>query len=177
MMKLGTTIAMATLLLSWHAPLEAQQQRGDVELRFTGSILSTLGEDATVTHGVFQGKGGYFFTDRVELGAVPTVIFSRTRVQVGGTWQTISDTRFGMGVFGSYSFLAADATTVPYVGAQVYRIDLTDEDETGWAGVNGGIKFYFTRSTAFDVGANYLLNLGDGARALILVQMGLSFLL
>jgi hypothetical protein len=165
------------VLLSWQAPLSAQQERGDVELQFSGLVLSTVGQELSTTSGIFQAKTGYFFTDRVELGVFPSLLFSQTRVQVAGGRQTVSETKVGFGVFGVYSFLAADATTVPYLGAQFYRIDLTDEDETGWAGVNGGLKFYITRNTAFDVGANYLLGLGDAGGALILFQVGLSFLL
>lgn len=165
------------LLLSWQGPLDAQQEMGDVELQFSGLVLSTVGSDVSTTSGILQAKAGYFFTDRVQLGAFPSLLYSRTRVQTVGGAQTISETKVGMGVFGVYSFLAADATTVPYVGAQFYRIDLTSDDETGWLGANGGLKVYINRNTAFDVGANYLLGLGDSQGALILFQLGLSFLL
>jgi len=125
-----------------------------------GTILSTVGEQTSNSSGIIQAKGGYFITDRIEIGAFPSLLFSRVDVDlVGGGRQTFSETKVGLGVFGSYSFLAADAMTVPYLGAQLYRIDLTDEDEVGWAGVNGGLKFYINRTTALDVGANYLLGL------------------
>lgn len=175
-MRTRTAVVLA-LLLSWQAPLDAQQERGDVEFQFSGLVLSTVGSDVSTTAGILQAKAGYFFTDRVQLGAFPSVLYSRTRANAPGGTQTVSETKVGMGVFGVYSFLAADATTVPYLGAQFYRIDLTDDDETGWAGVNGGLKLYISRSTAVDLGGNYLLNLGDRGGALILFQVGLSFLL
>jgi hypothetical protein len=176
--RVRTVFALAlVLVLSWQLPLQAQQERGDVELQFTGTVLSTTGRQLTTTSGIVKAKVGYFVTDRVEFGVFPSLLFAETRVEVAGVSQTNRETRFGLGAFGAYSFLAADATTVPYLGLQFYRIDLTDENETGWAGVNGGLKFYISRTTAFDVGANYLLGLGDEGGALFLFQFGLSFLL
>jgi hypothetical protein len=174
----ATSIAVALVLALVALPAEAQQEQGDVELQFNGSILTTVGQEGrTFTSGIFQFKGGYFVTDRVELGAFPSVVFQRTRVEEGWEGETESATKLGMGVFANYSFLAEDAVTVPYVGLQGYRIDLTDEDETGWVGLNAGMRFYFSRRTAFDVGGNVLMGLGDAGGALVLFQMGLSFLL
>ncbi len=176
------TAAALVLLVGTHlwalpAPAQAQQEAGDLELQFTGSVLSTVGQDGgSFTSGVFKTKVGYFVTDHVELGAFPSLLFARVTVEQGDVSQTVSDTRFGMGVFGTYSFLMEDATTVPYLGAQFYRIDLTDDNETGWAGVNGGFKFYISRTTAFDLGGNFLMGLGDRGGALLLMQAGVSFL-
>ncbi len=159
-------------------PLHAQQQQGDKELQFSASFLSTMGQEGvSVTSALVQAKGGYFLTDRVEIGAFPSLVYARGRVEIAGQWQTVSESKLGMGVFSSYSFLSDDAMTVPYLGAQFYKMDLTDDDETGWLGANAGVKFYLNRSTAFDVGGNYLIGLGDGGGALVLFQVGLSFLL
>jgi hypothetical protein len=174
----------ALLLALAGAPVDAraQQQAGDIELQFIASLLGTVGgEGESKTQGTFQAKGGYFLTDRVEVGAFPGLVFTRATVRSPG-WpnvpdQTISETRFGLGVFTTYSFLAADATTVPYVGAQFYRIDLSDEDEGGWIGGNAGLKFYFNPRTAFDVGGNALMGIGNSDGVLLHLQMGLSFLL
>jgi len=180
-MKAWTAAALA-LLVGVHlwgtpAPLQAQQEAGDLELQFTGSVLSTVGQDGgSFTSGVFKTKVGYFVTDHVELGAFPSLLFARVTVERADRPETISETRFGMGVFGTYSFLMEDATTVPYVGAQFYRIDLTDDDETGGAGGNGGFKFYISRTTAFDLGGNFLMGLGERGGALLLMQAGISFL-
>ena len=175
-MKLPLGAALA-LCLCLHAPLtslEAQQAQGDVELQFSGSLLSTVGQEGrSFTSGMLQTKLGYFISDRVEVGAFPSLLVNRTRVGQ----QTTTDTRLGMGVFSTYSFLAEDATTVPYVGGQAYRIDLTDDDETGWVGGNAGVKFYFSPRAAFDVGGNVLVGLGDAGGTLVLFQVGLSFLL
>jgi hypothetical protein len=173
-------VLVLILLLAVASPLPAQQEAGDIELQFTGSILTTMGQDrGSITLGIFQAKGGYFLTDRIEVGGFPSVTFVRATVQPDDwpTEVTTSETKVGLGIFGTYSFLAADATTVPYVGAQFYRIDLTDEDETGWLGASLGLKFYMTPRTAFDVGGNGLVGLGNDGGILLLFQMGLSFLL
>lgn len=175
------TTAFALILLAgaaWHAPVQAQQQQGDLELQFSGSVFSTVGRDGgSLTAGLVQSKLGYFVSDRVQIGAFPSVVFSSTTVDLPGGSETVSDTRFGLGVFGTYSFLAEDASTVPYLGGQLYRIDLTDEDETGWAGVNAGVKIYLNRTTAFDMGGNFLVGLGQSDGSLVLFQVGLDFLL
>lgn len=178
------TTAFALILLvggAWHAPVQAQQQQGDLELQFSGSVFSTVGrEGGSLTAGLVQSKVGYFVSDRVQVGAFPSLVFSRATVETAGLpggSETVSDTRFGMGVFGRYSFLAEDASTVPYLGGQLYRIDLTDEDETGWAGVNAGVKLYLNRTTAFDMGGNFLVGLGQSDGSLVLFQVGLDFLL
>lgn len=160
------------------APAGAQQEQGDTELQFGGALFGTVGQDnVSVTQGLFHAKVGYQVTDRVQVGGFPSLLVQRIRVGSGQVAQTDTDTKIGMGVFAVYSFLAEDAVTVPYVGGQLYRIDITDDDETGWAGVTGGFKFYLNPRTAFDVGANYLFGLGDSVGALILVQVGLSFFL
>lgn len=164
--------------LASQTPAFAQQERGDLELQFAGSLLSTVGrDDASITTGLLQAKLGVFVTDRVEVGGFPTLVYERRGGDADWVGDRASDTRFGLGLFASYSFLMEDATTVPYLGVQAYRIDLTDSDETGWLGVNGGLKFFFSRRTAFDAGGNVLLGLGDEGGALILFQVGLSFLL
>lgn len=176
-MRPYTALALV-LLAGVPAPLDAQQAQGDKEVQFSGSLLTTIGqEDVSTTSGIVQAKLGYFVTDRTEIGVFPSVLYSRTRVETRVGTQTLEDTRFGMGAFGTYSFLAEDATTVPYLGAQFYRIDVTDDDETGWVGGSGGFKFYLSRTTAFDVGGNLLLGLGDSGGTLMLFQVGLSFLL
>ncbi|TVP78433.1 MAG: hypothetical protein EA352_02085 [Gemmatimonadales bacterium] len=178
--RLSGCLACLLALLVWGpgvSSLEAQQVQGDVELQLTASLLSTVGTDrASFASAIVQAKGGYFVTERVQVGAFPSLLYGRTEVEVGGQWIRESDTRLGMGLFANYSFLAEDAMTVPYVGGQFYRIDLTDSDETGWLGVSGGVKVYLSRSLALDMGGNYLVGLGDGGGALVLFQTGLGVL-
>jgi hypothetical protein len=159
LVKIVVVIALVSAL-----PASAQQEKGDVELQFTGAILSKVGSNST-TSGFIQAKTGYYFTDRLELGAFPSLTFE------SGT------TTFGLGAFATYSFLAANATMVPYLGGQYYKSDLSLAEDRGWAGFNGGVKFFFNRKTAFDVSGNYLFTLNEIGSNIILLQVGLSFML
>ena len=176
------SVILALSLMAGPLPVAGQQAAGDVELQFVGSLLTTVGQDrGSQSQGLFQAKAGYFLTDRVEIGAFPSLTYARTTTRAPG-WpdepdETTSETKVGMGVFSTYSFLTAGATTVPYVGGQFYRIDVTDEDEGGWLGVNAGLKFYLSERTAFDAGGNALAGVGGSEGVLLHLQVGLSFLL
>ena len=76
-----------------------------------------------------------------------------------------------------YSFLRADAMTVPYVGGSYYKSDLTTgfDEEDSWLGVNAGVKFYLNPEVAFDMGGNYLFALQGQDGGLLIMQAGLSF--
>lgn len=177
-MKKTPAALVLVLLAGLCVPLGAQQQQGDMELAFSGSLLTTVGqENVSTTSGIVQAKLGYFVSDRVELGVFPSLRFTETTLETQLGEEEFSETDLGVGAFGTYSFLAEDAMTVPYVGGQFYRIDVTDEDETGWLGVNGGVKLYLNRTTAFDMGGNFLVGLGDSEGSLVLFQVGLNFLL
>lgn len=175
MKRLLPILFIATVLHA--APALAQQEAGDVELQLAGSIFTSVGEETSNTAGLFQAKFGYFFTDRVELGAYPSLTVTTVRtVDTWGNTRTATDSRVGLGVFGVYSFLAQDATTVPYLGAQYYISDITNASSRGWVGLNGGSKFYLSSRVAFDVGGNYLLALNDVSRSFVLFQIGISYL-
>jgi hypothetical protein len=171
-------ILCAVLLLVCASSARAQQERGDIELQFAGSFSSEVGgDDEASTVGMFQMKGGYYLSDRLEVGGYPSLLVRSTRRESGGRSERETDATVGLGVFVVYSFLSADATTVPYAGAQVYRSDLGDPDSPDWFGVNGGVKVFLNRTTAFDVGGNFMLRFDGGSSQLLLFQVGLSFLL
>ncbi|MBK7256448.1 MAG: hypothetical protein IPI01_01195 [Ignavibacteriae bacterium] len=76
------------------------------------------------------------------------------------------------------SFLTRGAKAVPYVGAQYFKQDFSDSDDKGSVGVNAGVKFYFSKKTAFDVSGNYLFTLNEGQDGgMLYFAVGLSFLL
>ena len=170
------TIALPLLLLMiMTAPVLAQQEQGDIELQLTGSYTQTVGnDDFTFALGNFQGKVGYFFTDGLEIGAYPSLTITTTGTGFGGTETTST---LGAGAFLVYSFLSGDGTTVPYFGGQFFKSDLSDDQDQGNAGVNAGVKFFFNRYAAFDVGGTYLFPLEENGLKLILIQAGISFLL
>lgn len=170
-------LLLLVLTLAWQAPLAAQQQAGDREVQLSGSVLASAGEEGgSQALAIVQAKVGYFVTDRVQLGAFPTLSYTRVTVETAGGELRASDTRLGFGAFGTYSFLAEDAMTVPYVGGQIYKIDLTDSEAQTWVGANAGLKYYFNRNMAFDAGGNALLGTGDAGGILVLFQFGLSYL-
>ncbi|CAN5675837.1 hypothetical protein BH23GEM11_BH23GEM11_07040 [soil metagenome] len=168
---------MFLLVFAWGAPASAQQQAGDRELQLTGSVLAVTGqEEDSQALALLQAKVGYFLTDRVEIGAFPSLTYTRVTVRTPAGDVQDSSTRLGFGAFGTYSFLAADAMTVPYLGGQAYRIDITNSEAQTWVGANAGLKYYFNRNMAFDMGGNALLGTGDAGGVLILFQFGLSYL-
>ena len=172
-------VATLLCLLLCFPAAYAQQQQGDVELQFTGALQSTFGtDDFSTTTAIMLSKLGYFVTDRLQLGAYPGLTLTRVSVQTPSTTLTDTDFDVGVGVFAVYSFLAGDATTVPYLGTQYYQSDLFEGGfADSWAGVNAGVKLFVNRYTAFDLGGNLLFRLETPDRQMILLQVGLSFLL
>jgi hypothetical protein len=167
------------LLAVMTSAAHAQQEKGDTELQFVASSLLVLGDDTTY-FGNFSIKYGKFISDRIEFGVVPTVsITSFTNLvfdPVTMTFSSETDTEVtvGSGVFGTYSFLTEGARNVPYVGFQVYDQDLSVSDDPLGIGLNGGLKIFYTRNVALDVGGSYLFSSDDTASGMILMQMGLS---
>ncbi|MBI3111889.1 MAG: hypothetical protein HYZ01_09990 [Ignavibacteriales bacterium] len=152
--------------------LLGQQQQGDLELGFQGFYFTDT--EGLIGVGTLQGKIGSFFTDNLEIGFSPSLSIVTT---TGFDGESETTSTFGAGAFLTYSFLSENATTVPYFGAQYYKSDFDDEEDSGSAGINAGVKFYFTKKAAFDVSGNYLFSLNENAEGgLILISFGLSFL-
>lgn len=163
-------LLLATLFAA--SPAAAQQEKGDIELEFLGSLHTTVGADQTSGQGIIQSKLGRFITDRWQVGAFPSL---EVRFARGTT-----DTRVGGGLFAVFSYIRPNAMTVPYAGASVYKNDLSAGFGANdyWTGVNGGLKFYVNPNIALDMGGNYLFSLSgiDGKGHLLIMQAGLSFL-
>ncbi len=167
------TIASLVLLgLFVFAPSAfAQQEKGDIELEFAGSLITRVGAEEASGVGIIQSKIGRFVTDRLELGAYPSL-----ELQIDGGE---TDARIGAGLFAVYSFLMVDAMTVPYTGLFYYKSDVAAgfDARDNWLGVNGGLKVYFAPNAALDVGVNYLFSLHGKEGGLLIMQAGISFLL
>lgn len=174
----SSSVLLVFLLLA-AAPIRAQQQQGDVELQFTGEFQSTFGSgDVSTTMALALAKVGYFLSDRLQVGVYPGLQY--TRVSIDTRFGRVSDSEraLGGGLFTSYSFLSADATTVPYLGGQLYYNDVVEAAfGDGWLGVNGGVKVFVNRYAALDLGGNVLFALDEPGRQMLLLQVGLSFLL
>lgn len=165
--RTGIILLLAVLFTA--APAAAQQEKGDVELEFSGSLNTRLGTEDASGLALIQTKVGRFFTDRWQLGAFPSL-----EVQFAGR---TTDTRVGGGLFAVYSYLRPDAMTVPYGGASLYKRDLIAGfgAQDYWMGINGGMKFYVDHNIAVDMGGNYLFSLSGADGQLLIMQAGLSF--
>lgn len=168
-MKKAIFVVFVSLFVSANAAF-AQQEAGDMEIQIAGTYLTTVGTDFSFNSGFIQAKLGRYVTDNLELGVAPNI--SITKVQGQDT-----DVTVGGGAFAVYSFLAGDATTVPYFGAQYFKSDLSESEDNGSAGVTGGLKFFVTEKAAFDFSGNYLFDLNEGSEGgLLLFVAGISFL-
>jgi hypothetical protein len=64
------------------------------------------------------------------------------------------------------------------MGGSYYKLDFSQSNDDGSAGVYAGIKFFFNSYAALDVNLNYLFTLNTGSDAkTVLVGFGLSFIL
>jgi len=173
-LRLPILLSLLLVGLSFPTTASAQQEAGDSELQFSGSAVTTTETSNTTVNA--NVKLGQYFTRSLELGITTSLTAEyteSTEFREGGT----SYSGRG-GAFINYSFISGDATTVPYLGGQYSRNLERDFDENkGSAGINGGFKFYFNRSTAFDIGGNYLFPLEEAGSGLVLVQFGFSFIL
>ena len=182
-------ILSVTILLLTTGTVLSQQQAGDMELQFFGSYYRTVGNDFTFASGTIGGKIGPYLTDNIQVGLGPTFSISTSSRQTFTvdpvTFQVITKTEsqttttFGTSAFFIYSFLTRGGKLVPYFGAQYFKRDFNKpfSEDRGSAGINGGVKYFFTKKTALDFSGNYLWDLNPDAKgALILFAFGLSFL-
>jgi hypothetical protein len=178
-----TPVLMIVLLSAFFSVASAQQQKGDIELQLAGSYFTTFATDVSVNVGTVSGKFAPFITDNIQIGIGPTLTIitttTTTVAPVTGRAVTGSKTNvtFGSTAFVTYSFLLKDARVVPYAGASYYKQDFGKTSERGWIGVNGGMRYFFTRRASIDVSANYLITLTPGETgSMLLFAFGLSFL-
>lgn len=190
-MRILTYGLLSVLVLMCAGTAFGQQEKGDVELQLVGSYFRTVGTDFSFGSGTVSGRIGYYFTNNFELGAGPTLTITTTTspqtlagfdpvtfqpIYSGGGSET--KTTFGSYIFFVYSFLTKNAKLVPYLGAQYFKQDFSDSEDKGSVGINGGVKYFFTKKVAFDLAGNYLWSLTKDAKGgLILITVGLSFLI
>ena len=167
-------LLMAGLVISAHG----QQEKGDLELQLQGSFSTLVGGDVTNTVGTIAGKFGPFITANIQVGVGPTLTISTSSTSSGGVTTTSTKATFGTTAFVVYALLLKDAKVVPYLGASYYKKDLSNSDDNGWIGANGGAKFFFAKRTAADFSVNYLFSLNETTTGQqLLFAFGLSFLL
>lgn len=165
----------------------AQVEKGDKELQFTGSFYKTTGTDISISAGQIAFKLGRYVSDHLELGVAPTISITSSPTFDPVTFEIDNETTatFGVGIFGTYSFLSEDAKTMPYLGIQWFTPDLGGMDDgTGtivlqnFFGINAGIKVFVTEEINIDIGGNYLAGIGSNTEGgTLLFQIGLGIIL
>lgn len=147
----------------------SQIQKGDVGLTFNATYLST----ENFSFGMFSAKLGKFFTQNIDAGVKP-------QLQLGEGFSG-----FGLGVYGAYNFLTADAKLLPYVGAELntfsQSFDGADTFSKTDIGGYAGVKYFLTESLNIDANMNYLVNVANSAEADIggtfMFNVGIGFIL
>lgn len=160
---------LTTLAILASLSVFAQQQKGDVAIQLSGNYYSqktTFGNDITrIRFGNIYVKIGKYFTTNFELGVKPNINF----MMVNENRPTATDpvrikqrflANFGMGLYGTYSFLTSDGRFLPYAGAELGYVPV-DRDATINLGPYAGVKYFVTERINIDANLSFLLNLGS----------------
>jgi hypothetical protein len=139
-MKLLGFAVVGAVLVAVAAPCQAQQQRGDNEFQLQGSLSLATSGSQTADSGAVDVRYGRFLTDYQQVG-----------VEVTGTI-TGGPSLFGsVGPFYRYNF--SKDKLVPYVGGGVTVLFGTQGGNGGELNVEGGVRYFYDRHTAFTVSA------------------------
>jgi hypothetical protein len=155
-------IVLALIVISTTA--FAQQEKGDLNVTFSGTYMSYSG----FNFGQVYGKAGYYITKSIEVGAKPQLLFGK------------GFTGFGFGGYGTYNFLTADAKLVPYAGAELSYFTVASLSQTN-LGIYGGSKYFLTERLNVDAGLNLAFNLANNSDVnlgtIFQFQVGVGFIL
>jgi hypothetical protein len=144
----------------------AQQQQGDLAIQFSGNYVSqkvTVGDFENKFYaGNIYVKVGKFFTQNLEFGVKPNISFFPKEVPTGTGSETKRKlgSNFGFGVYGTYSFLTADAKFMPYGGVEISYVPSGDESTVN-LGPYAGVKYFITEKINLDANLSYLFGLGS----------------
>ena len=145
----------------------AQQQAGDLSIQFSGNYFSQSIEYNNIKRKAFSGnvyvKLGKFFTQNIEMGLKPNIFFTSKEKANPNDASDVKyslKTTFGLGLYGTYSFLTADGKFLPYGGAEVNYLPFQD-DATVNLGPYIGCKYFVTEKINIDANLNYLINLAS----------------
>ncbi len=139
-MKLLWLAVVGVVLAAVAAPCQAQQQRGDNEIQLQGALSLATSGSQNADAGAVDVRYGRFFTDYQQVG-----------VEVTGTI-TGGPALFGsIGPFYRYNF--SKDKLVPYVGGGVTVLFGTQGGSGGVLDVEGGVRYFLDRRTAFTASA------------------------
>jgi outer membrane protein W len=158
---------MLILSLVVTATAFSQQQAGDLSIQFSGNYFSQNvqfdGKKFKSYSGNIYLKLGKFFTQNIEMGLKPNIFFSPKEKVNPNNDQDIKyslKTTFGLGLYGTYSYLTADGKFMPYGGAEVNYLPFGDEATLN-LGPYVGVKYFVTEKVNIDANINYLINLAS----------------
>lgn len=176
-MKALRLLTRVALPLVASACLFGQQAKGDLALNFQGSVIATettvktggpMGDvTSNSTSGLIMAGVSYYFTDHLEAGLAPNIIFGDSKST-------------GVQVFANWNFLTNGAKVVPYAGLLGSYNKPDMGDALKFVGVKGGAKFFLKPKIAFDVNGNIMTQVGATAgmkTSQLQLLVGLSFLL
>ncbi|HZX73194.1 MAG TPA: outer membrane beta-barrel protein [Cyclobacteriaceae bacterium] len=146
----------------------AQQEKGDLAVQFSGNYYAQTVTSGTTDIKTYGGsiymKLGKFFTKNVEMGVKPNVTFFpdiESKIVDGKiVTKTTLKSNVGFGIYGTYSFLTADAKMMPYAGAEISYVPSGTESTIN-LGPYAGLKYFITEKINLDGNMSYLINLGS----------------
>lgn len=154
---------MLVISFTAYSQVEKGDFSGTANVSFN-SIKTDGGGDAT-NSSVILVRGGYFFSDNVEAGALVLVAGS------GGSNTT------GIGPYVVYNVLTDGGKILPYIGANFLSLSAGDADPINTLGGVGGIKYFLTEVVNIDTNLNYTSFLGDikGSQLTLNIGIGINF--
>lgn len=146
----------------------AQQQAGDLSIQFSGNYSTTkyIVNDITIKSfgGNLYVKIGKFFTPNIELGLKPNLFFTpkiKTNPDDATDVKYSLRTDFGLGLYGTYSFLMPNGKFLPYGGAEIAYRPLGEDDAALNLGPYVGIKYFLTEKINIDANLSALMALAS----------------
>jgi len=140
MKRCAYLLVAAVLLMA--GPVLAQQEQGDSELQFQGSLFLGISGDAQDS-GAVQLIYGRFLTDKQEVGGTVGAF-----INSNGDWAGVG------GPFYRYNFVSS-GKLIPYAGAAATTTFGEYAGGDVLLNLEGGFRYFVNRSTAFTVAGSY----------------------
>lgn len=145
----------------------AQQQAGDLSIQFSGNYTTSSieidGRKTKFFAGNIYVKVGKFFTPNLELGLKPNIFFTpKSKVNPNDDEDIKYSLKadFGLGLYGTYSYLLPNGKVMPYGGAEVNYMPRGDDGSVN-LGPYAGVKYFLTEKINIDANLNYLITLAS----------------
>jgi hypothetical protein len=163
-------ILIVVILIFFHIELQAQQQKGDVELSASLLGYTTFLGDLSQSEFNITGKAGYFFSDYISAGV--STFFTYSNINIGNYDNTVL--YLPLGIYCSFSFLAS-TTLVPSASLQIFTITNFEKYIFHWmAGIS--LNTFVSKNVAVAFGSDFLLPFDrSGPPPSIIWQIGLSY--